>query len=89
MRQLAGLNGLNDGQAEALAKCRDDGSRERVAVLMKPQRGHLFSVGRSIDFLNVFNRAVARVGQGNRLIFRVGRTTTLSAISSHDNRRNL
>ncbi|MFN3507469.1 MAG: hypothetical protein ACK4ZU_08330 [Allorhizobium sp.] len=41
MRLLAGLNGLDDGQPEALAKGRNDGSSERVAVLMKPQRSRL------------------------------------------------
>ncbi|WP_411034311.1 hypothetical protein [Shinella sp. BYT-45] len=80
MRLFGGLYGFKVGELEAFAQRRDNRARQGGAVLMKPKSGHLYPVGRCVDFLSLFKSAFAGVGQGSGLIFKVARTTSLSAI---------
>lgn len=80
---LGYLDSFEIGELEALAQRRNDGSRQRGTVLMKPESGHLYAVGRCVDFFNLFRAAFLEVGQATGLIFKVARTTSLSAIFSN------
>ncbi|MDG3576827.1 hypothetical protein P7F60_10540 [Rhizobium sp. YJ-22] len=80
MRLLGGLNGFKVGELKAIAQRRDNRPGQRGAMLVKPKSGYRYPVGRGADFLSLFKSAFAGVGQGSRMIFKVARTTSLSAI---------
>jgi hypothetical protein len=83
VRLFRRLDGFEVGNVEAFPKCGDYSSRKAGTVLMKPESGHLYPVGRCVYFPNLFNRALVKVGQSSTLMFKADRTTSLSATSVH------
>lgn len=80
MGELCGLDSFEIAKPEALFQSRDNSAGNLRAMQVEPHPSGLNSVRRCAEFINLFNGAKQPVGQTSGLIFKVARTTSLSAI---------
>lgn len=81
MGLLCSVNRFQIAKAKTTLEGDDYVARNIVTVLVKPECGHLYTVGPCSDFINLINGSIW-VRQAIMLIFNVARTTSLSAIIS-------